>query len=135
MQLVVDSNILVSFFRQNPVRFLIVNSRLFDMDLFIPEYSIEELKSNKAEILKYSGLNLEQFENSLSDLQKFVNVVLNASFKDYETEAKRISPHDKDIPFFALALKLGCNIWSNEPAFKRQSRIKVFNTKELLELM
>ena len=41
----------------------------------------------------------------------------------------------KDDPYFALALSLNCPIWSDEEAFKQQSRIKVFNTKKLSELI
>ena len=50
-------------------------------------------------------------------------------------EAKEISPHLKDVEYFALALKLGCGIWSREKAFRDQSRVKVYSTGELLELL
>ncbi len=130
MKLVVDANILVSFFRDNPVRFIIVNSDLLGIKLFIPEYAIEELRTNKSDILKYSKLNSEKLEEALLEMQKFFGIIPKASFKEFETEAKRLI-HEKDSPYFALALNLKCGIWSNEPAFKKQSKIKVFNTTEL----
>ena len=137
MQLVVDASILVSFFRDNPVRFVIINADTLGLKLSIPEYAIGELKKNESDILKYSKFNSEQFNEALSTLTKFVESFPNDSFKEFESKAGKISPHksDKDTPYFALALKLNCPIWSNEPKFKNQSSVKVFNTRELLKLL
>jgi len=134
MQLVVDTNILLSFFRENPVRFIIINSEFLNVSLFTPEHAIDELKKNESDLLKYSKLNSKQFNETLSTLSKFIEIVPKTSFSMFESEAKQLI-HDKDIPFFALALKLGCQIWSNEPSFKKQSEIKIFNTSDLRELL
>lgn len=134
MQLVVDTNILLSFFRNNPVRFIILNSELLGVSLFAPEHAIEELKNNKSDILKYSKLNSEQFNEALSRLSEFIEIVPKTSFNMFESEAKQLI-HDKDAPIFALALKLNSPIWSNEPRFKKQSSVKVFNTQDLRELL
>ena len=134
MHLVIDTNILVSFFRDNPVRFIILTSKLLNLELFAPEYSIDELKKNESEILKYGKINSEQFNNILSDLVKFIIIIPKESFKKYESQSNELI-HDKDIPFFALALSLNCAIWSNEPSFKEQSKIKIFNTSDLRKLL
>lgn len=133
MLLVVDANILVSFFRDNPVRFIITNSKSLGLELYIPEHAIDELKKNESDILKYGKLNSEQFDSKLFELIRFVKSLDKGSFKEFEEKAQKLSPHksNKDTPYFALALKLECAIWSNEPAFKGQSSVKVFNTKEL----
>jgi len=131
MKLVVDTNILVSFFRSNPVNELI--SKSFNLQLFTPEYAIEELKKNKSDILKYSKLNPEQFKLKLSELIKLVKVIPKKSSKEFELQAKQLI-HDKDIPIFALALKLNSAIWSNEPAFKEQSKIPILSTRDMIEL-
>jgi len=133
MQLVVDANILISFFRENPVRFIIINSEFLGIKLLIPSYAIDELRKNKSDVLKYSKLTSEQFEEALLDMQKFFKVIPKESFKEFESKAQELSPHksDKDTPYFALALKLNCAIWSNEPAFKEQPEVEIFNTKEL----
>lgn len=133
MILVVDTNILVSFFRPNPVNELISKSKLINLQLFSPEHSIDELKKNSSDILKYSGLNSEQFRERLSELLSFIKIIPNESFKEFESEAKKLI-HDKDVPFFALALKLNCGVWSNEPRFKQQSRVDVLSTEDMIEL-
>jgi predicted nucleic acid-binding protein len=133
MRLVVDTNILLSFFRDNPTRFIILNAELLGIRLFTPEYAIEELKNNKVDILKYSKLDSLQFDEALSELSKFIEVVPKSFFDMFEPEAKKLI-HEKDVPIFALAISLDCAIWSNEPGFKKQFSLKVFNSKELRRL-
>src|SRR3989344_6478887 len=131
MRLVVDTNILVSFFRSNPVNDIISKSRYINLQLFSPEYAIEELKKNETDVLKYSSLNQKQFNEELVKLSTFIKIIPNKSFKEFEEKTKQISPHDKDAPVFALALKLNCAIWSNELAFKKQSKIEVLSTMDI----
>jgi len=71
-------------------------------------------------------------ERVLSWQVEFVPVI---EFKDFLNEAKLICPDPDDVEYFALALKLNCGIWSNDKRLKKQSKVKVFNTKELREFL
>jgi len=135
MNVVVDASILFSFFRDNPVRFIIINSKLLKMELFSPKYSLKELKRNIPDLVKYTKSNKEKVESIMEELNKLIKTIKSEEYKEFKSKASKISPHksDKDTPYFALALKLNCAIWSNEPKFKDQSSVKVFNTKELVE--
>ncbi|MEM0330548.1 MAG: PIN domain-containing protein [Archaeoglobaceae archaeon] len=46
---------------------------------------------------------------------------------------KDIDPND--APFLFLAIALNCPIWSNDKDLKKQSLVKVYTTKEILELL
>ena len=133
MKLVVDTNILVSFFRESPVRFVLINPLLFDLKFFVPEYGLQELSNIKGLISEYAGISKDQIDFSFEELKKHLEIIPSEAFKSFENEALKLTPHNKDIPFFALALKLDCAIWSNELAFKKQKKIKIFNTKELIK--
>jgi predicted nucleic acid-binding protein len=135
MRIVLDTNILVSFFRQNPVNFIISMSDSFNLQLFSAQYSIEELKNNEKSILKYGKISSAQFNEKIEQLKKSVKIVPEHFFRELNKEAKLISPHDKDIPIFSLALKLNCPIWSNEQSFKFQKRVKSLSTKDMIELI
>ena|SRR3989338_5279802 len=137
MKLVVDANILFSFFRDNPVRSIIFNSDSFKLQLFSPSHSIEELKNNIPDLVKYSKLSVEKLSLIIEELSKLISIIPSSEYKEFEETAQKLSPHKsyKDTPYFALALKLNCGIWSNEPDFKKQSKIEVFNTKDLRELL
>jgi predicted nucleic acid-binding protein len=134
MKLVLDTNIIVSFFRQNPVNFIISNSKSLNISLYCSPYNIKELEENEKEILKYGNINKKQFKEKLANLLSLVKLVPEDDFKNLKEKAKNISPHDKDIPIFALALHLESLIWSNEPAFKNQNEIKIFSTRDMIEL-
>ncbi len=72
----------------------------------------------------------------MEDLRLFVGFVPDEEFKDLGSEAKQLlGKHRKDIPYFALALFLNCGIWSNEKRFKRQPRIRVFSTADLISFL
>lgn len=133
MKLVLDANILFSFFRENPVRFTIMNSEHLKLELFSPKYVLEELKQNIPDLVKYSKLNPKEIEFIIERLKEFITIISSQSYKEFESSANELSPHAKDNPYFALALKLNCPIWSNELAFKKQSKIKIFSTSKLLK--
>jgi len=134
MKFAVDTNIFLSFFRPNPVNELISKSTLLGLFLYTSDKNIEELKRKKQDVLKYAKINSEQFDPLLSNLLRFIRLIPIESCKEFKSEAKKLAPHDKDIPIFALALKLNCPIWSNEPDFKKQYSIKVLSTRDMIEL-
>lgn len=132
MKLVVDTNILVSFFRENPVRYIITNSKSLGIELLTPTYAFKELEKNKSDIIKYSKLKTDkELEFIITLLKSFIEIIPEEPIKEFEKKGKGISPDPKDSPFFALALKLNCPIWSNEPRLKEQSFVRIFSTLDL----
>jgi len=52
-----------------------------------------------------------------------------------EEASKLLAEHKKDVPYLALALKYNCSVWSYDKNIKKQNKVKVCNTKEILELI
>jgi len=50
-------------------------------------------------------------------------------------EGLTLAPHPKDLEYFALALRFDFPIWSNEKAFNKQSKVKVFSTSDLISFL
>ena len=136
MRLVIDANRLFS---------LIIGKRLHsasmvisfsdNVELFAPYRLLAELENNRDEIRLKSGFSHEDFDNFVSVIKLRVKFVPLEEFIDSISDAKIISPHSKDIEYFALALKLDCVIWSDEKLLKEQSKVKVLFTKELFKLL
>lgn len=135
MIFIVDTNILFSFFRDNPVRTIIINSPFWGLRLITPEFSLDELEKIKPNLLKYTQLNEKELYEILSSLKQCVEVVPMNFFNDYKEKGLSCSPDPKDAPFFALALKLGGEIWSNEPRLKKQKFVKIYSTPDIIELI
>jgi predicted nucleic acid-binding protein len=133
MDLVVDTNIIFSFFRENPVRTIIIESESYGLRLFSPAHLIDELKDNIPELVKYSKKSPSEVESIIDELKMHVLIVPSLQYLEFKDKARPLAPHksDKDLPYFALALKLDCPIWSNEPGFKEQTKVGILNTEDL----
>jgi len=138
--LIVDACIMFSFFRRDSDRRWIVG-KLSDLGckLVCPQFAFEELVGKKERIKKYGKVNDLGFTFLFSLLERKIESFPEESYREFLPEANKISPHGeqvtKDDPYFALALAFNLPIWSDELAFKSQSRIRVFETRELLELL
>lgn len=139
MFLIIDASILFSFFNPNSARrHIIESSSALGFRIISPDFAFDELTEDKHKIQKYAEIRELEFIILFSLLEKKVESFPEDTYRAFLPEANKISPHGedtKDDPYFALALALNCIIWSDEAAFKQQSRIKVLNTKELLELL
>ena len=80
-----------------------------------------------------AGINIGEFGFLERMLQWRIEFVPVEEFKDFLKEAELTCPDPDDIEYFALALKLNCPIWSEDIRLKKQSKVKVFSTSELLK--
>ncbi len=136
LKIIVDANILFSFFKSDSVRRRIIKELLkIDCEFISPEVIFDELIADKSRILKYSAISDSEFSYLFALLDKQVNKISKEKYEQFLPQAKQISPHDKDLPYFAVALALNCSIWSDEKAFKQQSKMEIFSTKELLAML
>ncbi len=139
-ELIPDANILFSFFKTDSVRRHTVEElKNRGCKLISPDFVLEEIQSNKDKIIKFSEISESKFMFVLSSLKEEIETKAESEYKEFLTKANKLSPHDedtKDDPYFALSLALNKTpIWSDEEAFKQQSKIKVFSTKDLLDLL
>ena len=89
----------------------------------------------KERIMKFSEIDEISFLFLISLLQRKIETIPKENFDNWIDEAMKISPHSKDVPYFALALAFNAAIWSDEKAFKKQNKVKVFSTEELKKIL
>ena len=133
MIFVIDANILFSA--------LIKDSNtaklLFDenVNLFTPEFIFEEFIKYENFLLEKSSRKRENFIEIMHMLKEVITVIPKEKYSDFIIEAEKISPDQKDAMYFALALKLNCGVWSNDKKLKEQDKVKVYSTKEILNIV
>lgn len=133
MKIVVDTNILFSFFWKDSLTRKILISSGFD---FIScKLAIEELKKYSSEIIKKTGQTSEQFNIQLKNLNEFVNFIEKKDYVVYLQEAEKISPDKDDSDFFALCMKNSCFLWSNDSLLKQQNKIRVLSTEDIISIL
>jgi len=131
MELVVDTNIMYSFFWEKSLtRKLLMK---MDLKLFSPEFALEEINAHKPDILKKTKISESKFQQIRKDLAIAVIFVPLKEYKEFLKTASLTSPDPNDSDFFALALKLNVPLWSNDSLLKKQTKIKVLSTSDLLE--
>ena len=103
--------------------------------LYAPSKLFEEIEKEKnaLKLMRLSGFSEQEFNLFIELLKLRIHLIQTKDFFENIVQAKNLSPHDKDLPYFALALKLECPIWSGEKKFTNQQKIKIYNTKDLID--
>ena len=132
MDLVVDAN---SFFAA-----LIKSGeteRLFFVDqlhFYAPEFLMDEIEKYRQILLRKTHRSEMEFERFMRTLQKKIHFVPMEEIKPLMPNARKISPDPNDTTYFAVALKIGASIWSNDKPLRNQNVVRIYTTKELIDL-
>ena len=133
MEFVVDANVLFSaIIKEGGTAELLFDTRL---SLYAPEFFIYEFMKYKDLILAKTSRTEEEFVGIMHLLKEVIEVVPKKDYSAFVKEAETISPDEKDVMYFALALKLKCSIWSNDKKLKEQDKVKVYSTTEMMRLI
>ena len=136
IRLVVDADILfAALIKDNSITRELITSDIFN--IYCPEFVFNELKKYEKFIISKREKNnqLLTYKEAVKTLLYFVKVIPTEYYEDKIKEAYEIMKEidEKDTHYVALALELNCPIWSNDNDLKKQNKVKVYNTKELLE--
>ena len=136
MFLVVDSNRVFSALLSKGKVFsvFLLNNVLNELSFISPEFLFFEIGKNLDIIVERSKLPPEELADVFRFIKNEIDFVPFKDFNMYGEEADKLAPHNKDVQYFALALSYGdAAIWSDEKAFKKQSKVRVFNTDEVID--
>ena len=136
MRLVVDTNIIFSaLIKESTTRRILISTRF---DFYTPEYVFIEIQNHSEEIMEKSKYDHQEFETMTDSILSNIMVVPTEDFKDFIPRAFQIMKNidEDDSSFLALALMINSDgIWSNDPHFEKQNEIKVWKTKDLINLL
>lgn len=131
MKLVVDTNEIFSFFNErSKAREISLCPKL---ELYSPFFSLNEIKKHKGDMVKRFSLSEVQYKLINKLLGTVIKFPIEKEYAKFLPEAEEISPDKNDSDFFALALKINCAIWSEDKELKKQSKVKVYSTSELIK--
>ncbi len=134
MKFVIDTNVLISaLIKNSTTRKLIIE---MDEELVYPEAGFREIEKYKALIIKKSGLGEKEFNSIFNLLLEYIEMVPDNLLESTLEEAEDImlKIDGKDVIFVATALVFeNAKLWSDDKDFKKQNRIPVKTTSEILE--
>ena len=136
MRFVVDTNIIFSALIKDSITRKILLSIKFEF--FTPEYVFIEIQNHSEKIMERCDMDQDDFKMMIDTLMTDIMVVSTDDFREFIQKAYDIMKDidEDDTSFLALAMMLeGEGIWSNDPHFEKQNEIKVWKTKDMLELL
>lgn len=105
------------------------------LSIYAPELLLHEIWKHKEELIIKTGLSATDFGKALAFLSAKIKLFPVEEFLPSLPRAKEVCPDPDDVPYLALALHLGCPLWSNDKELKKQSAVKVLSTSEVLALL
>src|SRR3989344_9588547 len=103
MRLVVDTNILFTYFWKNSFTKKLLLK--INLELFSPDYALEEIKFHMQEILDKTKISKQEFIELKREIKDIINFVPLENYSDLLKEALKLSADMNDIDFIALSLK------------------------------
>lgn len=103
------------------------------MELYTPEYALEEINAHKAEIMEKNELTEEMFNSIRFDIAIAIKFIPLEKYAPYIKKSLKFCPDPNDVDFFALAQMMKLPLWSNDSKLREQKLIQIISTKELLE--
>ncbi len=130
---VIDANIMAAaLLKDSKTRELLLGC---SFQLFAPDFLSEELGKYSCYFAEKLGKTGEEVKSALEELferAKIVQVPRTEceAFLPFGIDA---SPDLKDALYFALALKLGIPIWTNDKKLKKQEVVEIISTQDILQ--
>jgi predicted nucleic acid-binding protein len=130
MDLVVDANILFAALIKDGATVEILLDK--DSRFFIPELLLEEFAEHRKEILAKTKRGETEFDELLGYFHSILVIVPKEEFAHLIGDAASFSPDADDVQYLALALLLGIPVWSNDKRLKRQSKVEILSTEDII---
>ena len=134
MKIVIDTNILISALLKEGLTRDFILIKGLGFEFLTPAYTLREINKYKEEICSKAKLSEEDFFILLEKIMNYIKIINPLFYDAYLAEAANLIKHASDTPFLALSLALNCPIWSDDKHFKKQGRIKILTTKDILNL-
>jgi len=106
-----------------------------DIESKSPDRILFEIGKHWKELADKSGLSEKDLELEFTAIRLQLTTFSLNNFSNLLKKGTETSPDPDDSEYFALALKLNCPIWSEDKELKKQDKVRVFNTKELSDLI
>jgi len=136
MRLVIDSNrLMASLIKSSTCRKILLHK---DFTFFSPDRILTEIEKYRDYLIKKSKLSEREFDVMLYTLLEYVTLI---PFNDFEKEFGIALDIMKDIDikdssFLAVGLAINAQgIWTEDGDFLRQTKLQVYATKDLLEMI
>lgn len=131
MKVTIDANILFSaLLRKGPTRKILFNP---EIELYAPRFLLTEFQKHTVFLIKKFGGDKEEFAVLCQTILLQIHFVQDKELQPFLPAAASLLQDPKDWLYLACSLKEDTLLWSNDKGFKKQSRVKVKTTAEMID--
>jgi len=134
MKIVVDSNrVIASLIKEGTSREILFNK---NFEFIAPSYIFSEIHKYKDYLIKKSNITEKDFEILLSLVFENIRIIPNIEYDKFIQKFEKQIDDKKDAPYLALCFATNSKgVWTHDPHFKKQNKIKIFTNIDLLKTM
>ena len=131
MKIVIDSNrVVASLLKDSTTREILYN-RIFNF--VAPEFIREEIAKHKGDLMSKANITADDFDSLLFLLFERIALVSRKEYNKYFEKVGMDISDPKDVPYFACCVATKSKgIWSHDPHFQEQKKVKIFTNIDLL---
>ena len=134
MKIVIDSNRVVASLLKESTTRKILYTKYFDF--IAPEFVKEEIEKYEKEFIKKANISSEDFNILLSLLFERITLIPKEVYDKYLENLETKISDVKDIPYLACCIAVKADgIWSHDPHFLEQNKVKIFTNKDMLKMV
>lgn len=135
MRLVVDVNVVFSALvnKGESSKVFETNKRLRQWQFIAPDFLLFELNQISDKLQSVTRLTKEELSFAFLFITEQIEFIPFSTFLDRLVEAMQLNMNDS--PYLALALACNCPIFSGDKGLKKQTKVKVFSPRDLLDTL
>ena len=133
MKVVIDSNrVIAALIKDSTTREILFDK---NFDFIAPDYISIEVNTYKKMIIEKTGVTGNEFDILLSLIFEHITIVPRNEYDEFIAKFKNDIKDPNDVPYMAAcAATKAEGIWTHDPHFKKQKKVKIFTNIDLLKL-
>ena len=133
MRVVIDSNrVIAALIKDSTTRNILFDN---NFEFIAPDTIAIEVNKYKTEIMGKANITEEDFDVLLSFIFQHIAIIPQNEYNELVPKFQDEITDLKDVPYIAVCIiSKAEGIWTHDPHFKEQKKVKIFTNIDLLEL-
>ena len=133
MKVVIDSNrAIAALIKDSTTREILFNR---NFEFVAPSHITTEIISYKNAIIQKINIAENEFDILLSLIFQHIKIIPQKEYDEFIAKLKDEIKDPKDVPYIAACIAAKAEgIWTHDPHFMHQKRVKVFTNIDMLKL-
>lgn len=133
MKIVIDSNrVIAALIKDSTTRNILFDNKF---EFIAPDAITIEINKYKTTIIEKADVREGEFDVLLSLIFEHINIVPQNEYNEFVTKFQNEINDPNDVPYIAACMAAKAEgIWTHDPHFNEQKKVKVFTNIDLLKL-